>query len=79
MILLNGGFPGRKHGIKPWPKPKKEDHPRWLAKYNDGHSLIWGYGEHPYAQLYTWAVCRDPCAKLVHNDGVVLDLNFVGH
>ena len=53
VILLDGGFSGRKHGIIPWPKPKKKDHLRWQAKYNDGHSFIRGRGEHPFAQLYT--------------------------
>ena len=63
VILLDGGFPGRKHGIIPWPKPKKKDHPRWQAKYNDGPSFIRGCGEHPFAQLYTWAMW-EPCTKL---------------
>ena len=54
----------QKYGIIPYTKPKNKDHPRWQAKYNDGHSFIWDHGEHPFAQLYTWPVCRDPSKKL---------------
>ena len=36
----------------------------WQAKYNGGHSFIRGRGENSFAQLYTWAVCREPCTKL---------------
>ena len=32
---------------------KNKDHPRWQAKYSDGHSFIWGRGEHPFPQLST--------------------------
>ena len=53
VILLDGGFSRTKHGIIPYPKLKNKDHPRWQAKYNDGHSFIRGSGEHPFAQLYT--------------------------
>ena len=67
IFLPDGSFPGRKHGIMLWPKPNKKDHPRWQAKYNDGHSFIRGRGEHPFAQLYTWAVCRELCTKLGMN------------
>ena len=31
VILLDGGFPGRKHGIIPFPKPKNGEHERWQA------------------------------------------------
>ena len=34
------------------------------SKHNDGHGFIRGQGEHPFASLYTWAVCRDVCHKL---------------
>ena len=34
-------------------RQKNKDHPRWQAKYNNGHSFIWGHGEHLFAQLYT--------------------------
>ena len=40
MILLDGGFPGTKHGIAPYPKPTDKGHPRWQAKYNDGQFFI---------------------------------------
>ena len=73
-ILLNSGFPGREHGIISYPKPehgiisylkpKNEDHPRWQAKYNNGHPFIQRSGEHLFVQLYNWAVCRDPSTKL---------------
>ena len=56
--------PGRKHRIRLYLNPKNIDHPRWRAEYNDGHAFIRGGGEHPLAQLYTWAVCRDPSTKL---------------
>ena len=36
-------------------------------KYNDGHGFIRGRGEHPFAALYTWAVCRDVCHTLGSN------------
>ena len=67
VILLNGSLPRRKHGIVPYPKPKNKDHPRWQAKYNDGNSFILGNGVHPFAQLYTLAVCRDTSMKLGMN------------
>ena len=80
MILLDGRFPGRKHGIIPWPKQKKKDHPRWQAKYNDGHSFIRGRGEHPFAQLYTSVVCREPCTKLGMNwEERILRLHLMVH
>ena len=63
-MLLDGGFPGRLHGVIPYPKPKKKQLARWCAKYNDGHQFIRGRGEHPFTQLYTWAVCCDVCTKL---------------
>ena len=44
-ILLDGGFPGRQHGIIPYSKPKNIYHPTWQAKYKDGHSFILGHGE----------------------------------
>ena len=34
------------------------------SKYNDGHGVIRGQGEHPFAALHTWAVGRDVCHKL---------------
>ena len=40
VILLDGGFPGRKHGIIPFPKPMNGEHERWQAKYNDGHGFM---------------------------------------
>ena len=77
VILLDGGFPGRNQGIIPWPKPKKKDHPRWQAKYNDGHSFIRGGGEHPFAQ---WALCRDPCTKFGMNwEERILRLHWMVH
>ena len=80
VILLDGSFPGRRHGIIPWPKPKKKDHWRWQAKYNDGHSFIRGYGEHPFAQLYTWAVFREACTKLGLNwEESILRLHWMVH
>ena len=57
--LLDGGFPGRAHGVIPYPKPKKATLRKWCAQYNDGHSFIRGRGEHPFTQLYTWGVCRE--------------------
>ena len=62
VMLLDGGFPGRLHGVIPYLKPKKKQPARWW--YNDGHQFIRGRGEHPFTQLYTWAVCRDVCTKL---------------
>ena len=80
MILLDGGFPGRKHGIIPFPKPKNRQHERWQAKYIDGHGFIRGRGEHPFAQLYTWGVCREPCTKLGMNwEERILRLHWVVH
>ena len=80
VILLDGGFPGRKHGIIPVPKPKNGEHERWQAKYNDGHGFIWGRWEHPFAQLYTWAVCREPCTKLGTNwEERILRLHWMVH
>ena len=35
--------------------------------YNDGHGFIRGRAEHPFAALYTWAVCRDVSSKLGMN------------
>ena len=67
VILLDGSFPGRKHGIISYPKPKNKDHPRWQAEDNDGYSFIQGRGRHPFAQLYTWAVRRHPGMKLRMN------------
>ena len=67
VILLDGGFPRRKHGVVPYPKPKNTDHPKWQAKYNNGHSFIWGRGERPFAQLYTPAVSGVPKAGRSQN------------
>ena len=65
--LFDCGFPGGKHGITPYLKPKNVDHPIWQAKYNDGQSFIWGCGEHLFAQLYVWATCWPPCTKFGMN------------
>ena len=35
VILLDGGFPEESMVLY-------QVHPTWQAKYNDGHSLIWG-------------------------------------
>ena len=67
VILLDGGFPGRGHGIIPFPKPKNGEHERWQAKDNDGHGFIRGRGEHPFAQLCIWGVCHEPYTKLGMN------------
>ena len=61
--LLDGGFPGRAHGVIPYPKPKKATLRKWCAQYNDGHIFIRGRGEHPFTQLYTWGVCREVFQK----------------
>ena len=50
------------------------------AKYNDGHGFIRGRGEHPFAQLYTWGVCREPCTKLGMNwEECILRLHWMVH
>ena len=64
VMLLDGGFPGRLHGIIPYPKPTKKHSARWCAKYNDDHQFFCGRGEHPFTQLYTWAICRNVSTKL---------------
>ena len=80
VILLDGRFPGRKHGIIPFPKPKNGYHERWQAKYNDWYGFIRGCGEHLLAQLHTWAVCPEPCMKLGMNwDECILRLHWMGH
>ena len=43
---------------------QSQEHSRWQAKYNDGHSFIQGCGEHLFAQLYAWAVCCNRSTKL---------------
>ena len=46
----------------------------------DGHSFIRGHGEHLFAQLYTWAVCREPCTKLGINwEERILRLHWMVH
>ena len=37
VILLHGTS---RHGVIPFSMPKNGDHPRWQAKYNDGHTFI---------------------------------------
>ena len=59
---------------------KNGEHERWQAKYNDGHGFIRGRGEHPFAQLYTWGVCREPCMKLGMNwEERILRLHWMVH
>jgi hypothetical protein len=62
-VLLDGGFPGRHHGIIPYPKPPGQALPAWCAKYNDGHALIRARVEHVFAQLSCWGVCREVFRK----------------
>ena len=46
----------------------------------DGHSFIRGPGEHLFAQLYNWAVCREPCTKLGTNwEERILRLHWMVH
>jgi len=46
----------------------------------DGHSFIRGPGEHLFAQLYNWAVCREPCTKLGMNwEERILQLHWTVH
>ena len=46
----------------------------------DGHSFIRGRGEHPFAQLYTWVVCCEPCTKLGMNwEEHILRLHWMVH
>ena len=50
------------------------------AKYNDGHGFIRGRREHPFAHLYTWGVCREPCTKLGMNwEERILRLHWMVH
>ena len=47
---------------------------------HDGHSFIRGRGQHLFAQLYTWAVCRDPCTKLgMNREECILRLHWMVH
>ena len=46
----------------------------------DGHSFIRGRGEHLFAQLYTWAMCRELCTKLGMNcEECILRLHWMVH
>jgi hypothetical protein len=63
VVLLDGGFPGRCHGVIPFPKPSKRPMPAWCAKYNDTHALIRARVEHVFTQLWSWGVCRDVFRK----------------
>ena len=46
----------------------------------DGHSFIRGRGEHLFAQLYTWAMCREACTKLGINwEERILRLHWMVH
>lgn len=62
-VLLDGGFPGRRHGVIPFAKPPKRPLPEWCAKYNDGHGFIRGRVEHVFMQLWSWGVCRETFRK----------------
>ena len=78
MVLMDGAFQGRNHIICPWAKPAKKEMPKPMAQYNDGHSYIrargtidcniayfdvFFSGEHSFAQLYCWGVCRNMFKK----------------
>ena len=80
VMLLDGGFPRRLHEVIPYPKPKEKQFARWCAKYNDGHQFLPGHGEHPFTQLYTWAVCHNVSTKLGLNwEERVQCLHLMGH
>ena len=46
----------------------------------DGHCFIRGLGEHLFAQLYNWAMCREPRTKLGMNwEERILRLHWMVH